>query len=192
MLGFLFPLWYTSLGQATAAMAPNAEIAAVAFSFLFSFVSTLSARPVFFRSHFINLDVQRRRSSASQPAWMVEMDVPRFALHVFDRSECHCESYVPHTDILFPIGNVGARYIHSHIVFASLFLKPFSDRQSAYGLQSRRVVEDGSALRTNLRRIPQELHVVCGWLPDQPKRHLGMRVLLHRYHRSGKLLIIPP
>ncbi|KAK7033390.1 pleiotropic drug resistance ABC transporter [Favolaschia claudopus] len=36
MLGVLFPLWYTSMGQATAAMSPNAEIAAMAFGFLLS------------------------------------------------------------------------------------------------------------------------------------------------------------
>ncbi|KAK7033403.1 Brefeldin A resistance protein [Favolaschia claudopus] len=42
MLGVIFPLWYTSFGQATAAMAPSAEIAAVLFSFLFSFVTTFN------------------------------------------------------------------------------------------------------------------------------------------------------
>ncbi|OSX63435.1 hypothetical protein POSPLADRAFT_1074039 [Postia placenta MAD-698-R-SB12] len=38
MLGVLSPLYYTSIGQAVAAMCPNAEIAALLFSFLFSFV----------------------------------------------------------------------------------------------------------------------------------------------------------
>ncbi|KAF7360014.1 Pleiotropic drug resistance ABC transporter [Mycena venus] len=42
MLGIVFPTWYTTLGQATAAMAPNVEIAGVLFSFLFSFVSTFA------------------------------------------------------------------------------------------------------------------------------------------------------
>ncbi|KAF7336855.1 Brefeldin A resistance protein [Mycena venus] len=42
MIGVVFPLWYTSFGQATAAMAPSAEIAAVLFSFLFSFVTTFN------------------------------------------------------------------------------------------------------------------------------------------------------
>ncbi|KAJ6512945.1 pleiotropic drug resistance ABC transporter [Mycena sanguinolenta] len=42
MFGVIFPLWYTTLGQATAAMAPTAEVAAMAFSFLFSFVSTFT------------------------------------------------------------------------------------------------------------------------------------------------------
>ena len=41
MMGVLFPLYYTTIGQAVAAMAPNAEIAALLFSFLFSFVLTL-------------------------------------------------------------------------------------------------------------------------------------------------------
>ncbi|KZT65216.1 hypothetical protein DAEQUDRAFT_716908 [Daedalea quercina L-15889] len=38
MLGVAFPLYYTTIGQAVAAMCPNAEIAALVFSFLFSFV----------------------------------------------------------------------------------------------------------------------------------------------------------
>ncbi|KAJ6512909.1 pleiotropic drug resistance ABC transporter [Mycena sanguinolenta] len=42
MVGVIFPLWYTSFGQAVAAMAPSAEIAAVLFSFLFSFVTTFN------------------------------------------------------------------------------------------------------------------------------------------------------
>ncbi|KAJ7476163.1 pleiotropic drug resistance ABC transporter [Mycena latifolia] len=42
MLGVIFPTYYTTFGQATAAMAPNAEIAAVLFSFLFSFVLTFN------------------------------------------------------------------------------------------------------------------------------------------------------
>ena len=35
------PLYYTSIAQAVAAMSPNTEIAALLFSFLFSFVVTL-------------------------------------------------------------------------------------------------------------------------------------------------------
>ncbi|KAJ7261710.1 ABC-2 type transporter-domain-containing protein [Mycena haematopus] len=42
MIGIIFPLWYTSFGQAVASMAPSAEIAAVLFSFLFSFVTTFN------------------------------------------------------------------------------------------------------------------------------------------------------
>ncbi|KAK6996716.1 pleiotropic drug resistance ABC transporter [Favolaschia claudopus] len=42
MMGIVFPLWYTTLGQATAAMSPNAEIAALSFSFMFSLVATFS------------------------------------------------------------------------------------------------------------------------------------------------------
>lgn len=41
MYGVVFPLYYTSLAQAVAAMVPNAQIAALVFSFLFSFVLTL-------------------------------------------------------------------------------------------------------------------------------------------------------
>ncbi|KAJ7707403.1 P-loop containing nucleoside triphosphate hydrolase protein [Mycena rosella] len=37
MLGVIFPMYYTSFAQAVAAMAPNPEIAAVLFSFFFSF-----------------------------------------------------------------------------------------------------------------------------------------------------------
>ncbi|KAH9854553.1 ABC-2 type transporter-domain-containing protein [Lenzites betulinus] len=42
MMGIWFPLYYTTIGQAVAAMAPNAEIAALLFSFLFSFVLTFN------------------------------------------------------------------------------------------------------------------------------------------------------
>ena len=38
----VFPLYYTTIGQAVAAMSPNAEIAAILFSFLFSFVITFN------------------------------------------------------------------------------------------------------------------------------------------------------
>ena len=41
MLGILFPSYYTTFAQSVAAMAPSAEIAALLFSFLFSFVITL-------------------------------------------------------------------------------------------------------------------------------------------------------
>ena len=41
ILGFWYPLYYPTIGQAVAAMAPDAEIAALLFSFLFSFVLTL-------------------------------------------------------------------------------------------------------------------------------------------------------
>jgi ATP-binding cassette, subfamily G (WHITE), member 2, SNQ2 len=39
--GIIFPLYFTTFGMAVAAMSPNAEIAALLFSFLFSFVITL-------------------------------------------------------------------------------------------------------------------------------------------------------
>ncbi|KAJ7745683.1 pleiotropic drug resistance ABC transporter [Mycena metata] len=42
ILGVIFPLYYTSFAQAVASMAPNAELAAVLFSFLFSFVLTFN------------------------------------------------------------------------------------------------------------------------------------------------------
>ncbi|KAI9570995.1 ABC-2 type transporter-domain-containing protein [Boletus coccyginus] len=38
VLGILFPIYYTTIGQAVAAMSPTAEIAGTLFSFLFSFV----------------------------------------------------------------------------------------------------------------------------------------------------------
>ncbi|TFK38228.1 pleiotropic drug resistance ABC transporter [Crucibulum laeve] len=42
VFGVIFPLYYTSIGQATAAMVPNAETAAILFAFLFSFVLTFN------------------------------------------------------------------------------------------------------------------------------------------------------
>lgn len=41
MQAIMFPLWYTTFGAAVAAMSPNAEIAALLFSFLFVFVLIL-------------------------------------------------------------------------------------------------------------------------------------------------------
>lgn len=41
MLGVISPVYYTTIGQAIASMAPNANIAAILFSVLFSFVVTL-------------------------------------------------------------------------------------------------------------------------------------------------------
>lgn len=41
IIGVIFPLFYTSLAQGVAAMTPNAEISALLFSFLFSFILTL-------------------------------------------------------------------------------------------------------------------------------------------------------
>jgi len=42
MYGIVFPLYYTTIGQAVASMAPTAEIAAILFSLLFSFVITFN------------------------------------------------------------------------------------------------------------------------------------------------------
>ncbi|KAI0649902.1 pleiotropic drug resistance ABC transporter [Trametes meyenii] len=42
MMAVWLPLYYTTIGQAVAAMSPNAEIAALLFSFLFSFVLTFN------------------------------------------------------------------------------------------------------------------------------------------------------
>ncbi|KAJ7113209.1 ABC-2 type transporter-domain-containing protein [Mycena epipterygia] len=50
MLGVIFPLYYTTFGQAVAAMAPNAELAAVLFSFFFSFILTFNGVLQPFRS----------------------------------------------------------------------------------------------------------------------------------------------
>lgn len=41
MFGVIFPLYYTSLAMGVAAMVPSAEIAALVFSVLFSFILTL-------------------------------------------------------------------------------------------------------------------------------------------------------
>ena|SRR5882762_3507832 len=41
VFGVIFPLYYTTFGIAVAAMSPNAEIAGLLFSLLFSFVVTL-------------------------------------------------------------------------------------------------------------------------------------------------------
>lgn len=40
-VGILFPLYYTTIAQSFASLSPNAEVAAIVFGFLFSFVLTL-------------------------------------------------------------------------------------------------------------------------------------------------------
>ncbi|KAF7984807.1 hypothetical protein HWV62_11820 [Athelia sp. TMB] len=42
MIGLIFPAYYTSIAMAVAAMAPNAQMAGILFSFLFSFVLTFN------------------------------------------------------------------------------------------------------------------------------------------------------
>jgi len=42
MMGVIYPIYYTTIGQAIAAMAPDANIAALLFSVLFSFVLTFN------------------------------------------------------------------------------------------------------------------------------------------------------
>lgn len=42
MIGVVYPFYYTTIAQAVAAMSPNPEIAALLFSFLFSFVVTFN------------------------------------------------------------------------------------------------------------------------------------------------------
>ncbi|KAL0563795.1 ATP-binding cassette transporter snq2, partial [Marasmius crinis-equi] len=42
MLGVIFPVYYTTLGQSVAAMSPDAEIANILFSFIFTFVLTFN------------------------------------------------------------------------------------------------------------------------------------------------------
>ena len=42
LIGVLFPIYYTTIGQAVAATSPTAEIAGILFSFLFSFVLTFN------------------------------------------------------------------------------------------------------------------------------------------------------
>lgn len=49
MLAIVYPLYYTTFGQAVAAMSPNPEIAALLFSFLFSFVINLYVVLLFLR-----------------------------------------------------------------------------------------------------------------------------------------------
>jgi ATP-binding cassette, subfamily G (WHITE), member 2, SNQ2 len=41
MLGVIYPLFYVSFAMAVASMVPTAEIAAIVFSFLFSFIINL-------------------------------------------------------------------------------------------------------------------------------------------------------
>ena len=89
MLGIWSPLYYTTISQAVGSMSPTPEIAALLFSFLFSFVlilyvpcllcplrASLTAQLPF---------LQQRRLAAVQPARVVAVDVPRFPVHLPNR-----------------------------------------------------------------------------------------------------------
>lgn len=55
MLCVIFPLYYTTFSQAIAAFSPNAEIAGLIFSFLFSFVITFNGEsPFLYLDSFID------------------------------------------------------------------------------------------------------------------------------------------
>lgn len=100
MIGVLTPLYYTTIGQAVAAMSPNANIAAILFSVLFSFVITLLALPLLSRRACLisHLDQQQRRSTALLPVGVVAVDVVCIALQVVDRGNCR-PGYVNHLPI---------------------------------------------------------------------------------------------
>lgn len=55
MYSIITPLYYTTIGQAVASMSPNAEIAALLFSFLFSFVLTLYVRSMLLQRGVTNV-----------------------------------------------------------------------------------------------------------------------------------------
>ena len=85
MLGLVFPFYYTTIGFAVAAMAPNAEIANILFSLIFSFVLTLYVP--FFCLYILPMltTPQRRCRPALLAARLVEVDVPPLAVHLLHR-----------------------------------------------------------------------------------------------------------
>ena len=85
MIGVLFPMYYTSIGQATAAMCPNAEIAAILFSLLFSFVITLCVFypvPMHHKRSLTGISFQQRCHAAVLTTRLVEVDVPSHSLYL--------------------------------------------------------------------------------------------------------------
>ena len=90
MLGIWSPLYYTTIGQAVGSMSPTPEIAALLFSFLFSFVLILYVSCLLLSlSALLTVSfslLQQRRPATVQSARLVAMDVPRLAIQLPHRS----------------------------------------------------------------------------------------------------------
>jgi ABC-type multidrug transport system permease subunit len=81
-VGVFFPIYYTTIAQAIASMAPNTEVAAILFGFLFSFVLTLSVLSFLHGLNAFDPSLQQRRGATVPRIGLVEMDVSIASLSV--------------------------------------------------------------------------------------------------------------
>lgn len=147
-LGVIFPWYYTTVGQAIAAMSPNAEIAALLFSFLFSFVLVLCVHSLITICVFLLTIRQQRRLAALPRARMVEVDVPPVALLLPDRRSAWI--WYVSTGLLS--------------ISSSLLLVP-SHRPPGDQLCRDRVRAAAPAIRLQLHGVPAALHQRRGRVP---------------------------
>ncbi|KAG6909484.1 hypothetical protein DXG01_017206 [Tephrocybe rancida] len=112
-LGIVFPLYYTTIGQAVAAMAPNAEIAALLFSFLFSFVIMFNGVLQPFR----RLGWWRWMYRLSPYTYLIEGLLGQ----AIGRQELRC-SAVEYVKINPPSGQTCGEYMNNFISFAGGYL----------------------------------------------------------------------
>ncbi|RDB26892.1 Brefeldin A resistance protein [Hypsizygus marmoreus] len=113
MIGLIFPLYYTTFGQAVAAMSPNAEIAALLFSFLFSFVITFNGVLQPFRE----LGWWRWMYRLSPYTYLIEGLLGQ----AIGRQTVHC-SPVEFVKLNPPSGQTCARYMEPYIQAAGGYL----------------------------------------------------------------------
>ncbi|KAG6909483.1 hypothetical protein DXG01_017205 [Tephrocybe rancida] len=112
-LGIVFPLYYTTVGQAVAAMAPSAEIAALLFSFLFSFVIMFNGVLQPFRQ----LGWWRWMYRLSPYTYLIEGLLGQ----AIGRQELQC-SPVEYVKINPPSGQTCGQYMNNFISFAGGYL----------------------------------------------------------------------
>ncbi|KAF4618528.1 hypothetical protein D9613_009700 [Agrocybe pediades] len=113
MMGVAFPFYYTTFGQAVASMAPSAEIAALLFSFLFSFVITFNG-------------VMQPFSQLGWWKWMYHLSPFTYLIEgllgqAIGQQEITC-SAVEYVTINPPSGSTCAEYMGPYISFAGGYL----------------------------------------------------------------------
>ncbi|KAF8997054.1 pleiotropic drug resistance ABC transporter [Cyathus striatus] len=113
MLCIAFPLYYTTIAQAVAAMAPSAEIAALLFSFLFSFVLTFNGVLQPFRQ----LGWWRWMYRLSPFTYLIE----GLLGYAMGRQEITC-SAIEYVSVNPPSGLTCGDYLNPYISFAGGYL----------------------------------------------------------------------
>ena len=113
MLTIIYPLYYTTISQAVAAMSPSAEIAAILFSLLFSFVLTFNG-------------VLQPFSQLGWWKWMYHLSPYTYLIEgllgqLLGHKELHC-SPVEFVTLNPPFGQTCAQYMDKFISVAGGYL----------------------------------------------------------------------